>query len=160
MTAKVEVLVNAAVGTVFDTMLNMPMTGVPMDGNSFGGQLQIASSVGFTGKVTGVIYLYTTAEFAGRITSGLLGLSGPDAQREDYVNDAMGEIANMVVGNVKSRLTDAGYACVMTIPSIVRGSQLGIEAMSRTDVARMKFRNGNDFLLVEVLIDKPSGNGR
>ena len=160
MTAKLEVLVNAAVTSVFDTMLSMPMTNVPMDGACFGSEVQIASAVGFTGRVTGVIYLYTTVPFAGRITAGLLGLSGPDAQREDYVNDAMGEMANMVVGNVKSRLVDAGYACVMTIPSIVRGSHLGIEAMSRTDVSRMRFRNGNDFLVVEVLIEKPSAAGQ
>lgn len=154
MTAKVEALVKSAVGTVFDTMLNMPMKEVPGDGFSFGNELQIASSVGFTGNLNGVIYLYSTVQFAGRITSGLLGLSEAEAQQEEYVNDAMGEIANMVVGHVKSRLTDSGVACVMTIPSIVRGSRLGIEAVSRTEVVRMSFQNGDSHLLVEVLIEK------
>ncbi len=159
MTAKVEGLVNTAVTTVFETMLNMSMKDVAVESCSFGTQPQIASAVGFTGLMSGVIYLYTTIKFANRITGGLLGLSGIEAQREDYVNDAMGEMANMVVGHVKSRLTDHGVPCVMTIPSIVRGSGLGIEAVSRTQVKRMSFECGGDFLLVEVLIEM-SDSGR
>ena len=40
----------------------------------------------------------------------------------------------------------------MTIPSIVRGSQFGIEAVSQTEVKRLRFCNGNDYLLVEILL--------
>ncbi|MDP2325279.1 MAG: chemotaxis protein CheX, partial [Gammaproteobacteria bacterium] len=109
----------------------------------------------FTGTLSGVIYLYTTIQFASRITRGLLGLNPEDPQRDDLVNDAMGEIANMVVGHFKSRLTDRGIACVMTIPSIVRGSHLGIEAVSHTKVKRLSFRTGDHFLLAEILIQTP-----
>ena len=75
MIAKVESLVENAVTTVFETMLNMQMTGVPLSECSFGDAPQIAGAVGFTGSLSGVIYLYTTTRFARRITCGLLGLS-------------------------------------------------------------------------------------
>jgi chemotaxis protein CheX len=108
--------------------------------------------VGFTGQLSGVVYLYTTTTFAERITRGLIGLDASELTTEEMVNDAMGEIANMVVGHFKSRLVDRGVPCVMTIPSIVRGSQFGIEAVSQTDVERLGFRSENNFLLVELLI--------
>ncbi len=155
MIAKVESLVENAVTTVFETMLNMQMTGVPLTECSFGDAPQIAGAVGFTGTLSGVIYLYTTTRFARRITCGLLGLDEAEPQEEDLINDAMGEIANMVVGHVKSRLTDRGVVCVMTIPSIVRGSHLGIEAVSHTQMKRLSFRSLQDFLLVEILLQDP-----
>lgn len=160
MIANVEALVNNAVTTVFDTMLAMPMQDAPVETCVFGDAPQIASAVGFAGTTSGVIYLYTTVRFATRITAGLLGLSEGEAQREDYVNDAMGEIANMVMGHVKSRLTDRGVKCVMTIPSIVRGSGLGIEAVSHTQVQRMGFRSGGECVLVEVMIENNDGKGK
>lgn len=152
MIANIGALVNAAVTEVFGTMLSMQMLAMPPAECVFEGQAQIASAVGFTGQASGVVYLYTTSAFADRITRGLLGLDVTESTTEELVNDAMGEIANMVVGHFKSRLVDRGVLCVMTIPSIVRGSQFGIEAVSQTNVERLGFRSGNNFLLVELLI--------
>lgn len=160
MIETMQALVNAAVTTVFDTMLNMRMAEDQTNGYSFEAELQIASSVGFTGNVNGVIYLYTTVPFAGLITQGLLGLTEPSEVREEYVNDAMGEMANMVVGHIKSRLVDSGLKCVMTIPSIVRGCRLGIEAVSRTKMTRSTYRHADNVLLVEVLLQEPASAGR
>jgi chemotaxis protein CheX len=150
-------LISAAVTEVFGTMLNMPMLAVPTEECVFAGQDQIASAVGFTGRLSGVAYLYTTTRFAGRITRGLIGLDATEVTTDEMVNDAMGEMANMVVGQFKSRLVDRGFPCVMTIPSIVRGSQFGIEAVSETQLERLGFRCGDNGLLVELLLR--GGNG-
>jgi chemotaxis protein CheX len=158
MIANIGALVNAAVTEVFGTMLNMRMLPLPAAQCVFTGEAQIASAVGFTGQLSGVVYLYTSAAFAGRITRGLIGLDDTECPTEDMVNDAMGEIANMVVGHFKSRLTDRGVPCVMTIPSIVRGTQFGIEAVSHTEVERLGFHSDGNFLLVELLIRGGNGN--
>jgi chemotaxis protein CheX len=158
MIANAGVMVNAAVSEVFTTMLNLEVRQVSHEACGFKGEPQIASAVGFTGRVSGVVYLYTTVRFAVRITRGLLGLNASEAHNDDMVNDAMGEIANMIVGQFKSRLTDRGLPCVMTIPSIVRGSQFEIEAVRETEVDRLGFACGEDYLLVEVLLQKCSGS--
>ena len=152
MIANIGVMLNAAVTEVFATMLNFEMRQLPPEACSFNGEPQIASAVGFTGQMSGVVYLYTTTRFAQRITRVLLGLSEAEAHNEEMVNDAMGEMANMVVGHFKSRLTDRGIPCVMTIPSIVRGSHFDIEAVSQTDVNRLGFSQGENYLVVEVLL--------
>ena len=154
MIANIEGLINAAVAEVFGTMVNVEMREMPAGASGLNGEPQIASAVGFTGQAAGVVYLYTTTRFAGRITRGLLGLNETEVPTEEMVNDAMGEIANMVVGYFKSRLTESNLSCVMTIPSIVRGSQFGIEAVSETEVKQLKFCHEDDVLLVEVLIQR------
>lgn len=157
MIEDLKALINAAVTEVFGTMVKVEMLEMPADGPGVNGEPQIASAVGFTGQISGVVYLYTTTCFAGRITRGLLGLDITEIPNEEMVNDAMGEIANMVVGHFKSRLTDRNLSCVMTIPSIVRGSHFGIEAVSHTEVKRLKFCNEKDSLLVEILIQGGKG---
>jgi chemotaxis protein CheX len=87
------------------------------------------------------------------MTGSLLGLEPDEVQAEEIVNDAMGELANMVVGHLKSRLSDRGMPCVLTIPSIVRGSQFTIKAISTTERQVSTFRCGPDHqLVVEILI--------
>jgi len=157
MIANLDALVEAAVTEVFGTMVNLEMRADHLGKRNLASEPQIASAVGFTGQISGVVYLYTTAAFADRITRGLLGLDLAEPSTEEMVNDAMGEIANMVVGHFKSRLTDRNFSCVMTIPSIVRGSQFGIEAVSQTEVKRLKFYHGDECLLVEILLQASPG---
>ena len=150
-----EILITAAVVEVFSTMLNVKARPVPPVEDLLDGQPQIVSAVGFTGGATGVVYLYTTAAFARHITAGLLGLSQAEIESDEMVNDTMGEIANMVVGQIKSRISDRGLRCVLTIPSIVRGSQFTIEPVSNTERNRYAFDCGKGPLLVEMLV-KPN----
>ena len=62
------------------------------------------------------------------------------------VNDVGGEFGNMVVGAVKSRVTDHGVDCLMTLPKVVRG----MDASVRGEQKRLGFRVGPDFLWMDV----------
>lgn len=147
-----ETLVDGAVKEVFGTMLNLQMVATPADQATMNGQPQVAGAVGFVGRATGVFYIYTTVAFARRVTCGLLGLTEGEIHGEEMVNDAMGEIANMVVGYIKSRLVDRGMSCVMTIPSVVRGSHFDIEGVANTETLRLAFDCNGNPLRVEVLV--------
>ena len=89
------------------------------------------------------------------MTGVMLGLSDAEIEGEEMVNDAMGEITNMVTGHLKSTLSDRGLPCVLTIPSIVRGSHFTLEAVSSTHRRVTSFRCDSSNLLVEVLF-KPT----
>jgi chemotaxis protein CheX len=147
-------LVSSAVSSVFGTMLNLPVVeeaeGAPM----VTGEPHLAGSVGFIGIVTGVVFVYSTVSFAHKVTRGMLGteiITG-----EEIVNDAFGEITNMIVGHIKSRLADRGMTCVLTIPSILRGTNFTIEPTSSTRRRISAFRCGGNQLVVEVLLKSNS----
>ena len=125
-------LVTSAVTELFGTMLRMQMRPVPVQAGFGNDETHVAGVVGFIGKLSGVVYVYTTQSFARRITGTFLGLKDPEIGGE-MVNDAIGELANMLVGQMKSRLTDRGIPCVLTIPSVVRGSHFSVEAISSTE---------------------------
>lgn len=156
MCEDMDKLVESSVTEVFSTMLNFNLESVPPDEPLLNGEQHIASAVGFIGRLTGVVYLYVGSGFAVRITSGLVGIPANEIDGNEMVNDAMGEMANMVVGHIKSTLSDRGLPCQLTIPSIVRGNQFSIEPVSTTQRRVFKFKTGTDQLLVEMLI-KPVG---
>src|SRR5262245_29869482 len=159
MIDELEEMLKTAVGGVCRTMLNFDPHSIPLQKNAITSDAHLASSVGFIGKVTGVVYIYATADFARDITRTITGLSDAEIDSDEMVNDAMGEVANMVVGNLKAALVDRGMACVLTIPSIVRGSNFSIEATSSTTRRVLCFRcKDSHNLVVEILIkpEEPS----
>ncbi len=155
MIDQLEVLVMQAVARAFETMLNLEISPEPPSEPVWDGEPHVAGSVGFIGRLSGVVYVYASASFARRITGILLGLSDAEIENEEMVNDAIGELTNMVVGQIKSQLSDRGMPCVLTIPSIVRGSHFVVESISTTTRRLSTFRCGDQRLLVETLI-KPS----
>ncbi|MSU61066.1 MAG: chemotaxis protein CheX [Pedosphaera sp.] len=112
---------------------------------------QIVGSVGFTGKATGIIYLSATASMGQFVTRKMLGLSEAEVD-DDMINDAFGELCNMVVGSVKSHLCDCGWSCVLTVPSIVRGKGLSIKTIADVKRTSLGFLAGEQRLLVEVTV--------
>lgn len=155
MIDQLDELVTQAVARAFDTMLNVKVAPEKSDASLWNGEPHVAGSVGFIGKLTGVVYIYSSATFAREITGQLLGMKVEEVDGDEMVNDAIGELTNMVVGQIKSQLSDRGMPCVLTIPSIVRGSQFVVESTSSTTRRFNTFKCGNHRLGVETLI-KPS----
>lgn len=145
-------LVGSAVTKLFGTMLGMQMRPVPVTDGFDDGETHVAGVVGFIGKLNGVVYVYTTQTFAHRITSILLGLDPAEVTPGEMVNDAMGEVANMLVGQMKSRLTDRGIPCVLTIPSVVRGSHFSVEAITTTEGHIFSYQAEGNRIFIQFLL--------
>jgi chemotaxis protein CheX len=155
----IEQLTQQSVQEVFQRMLSLEITVAPVEPPSNDGGGQIIGSVGFMGdEATGIIYLYASAAFAKVITSRMLGIEEAEVDTHEMVNDAMGELSNMVVGYVKSRLCDSGMPCVLTIPSVVRRQQLSVEGSSQLNRRMIGFTSAGHQLMVEVLMKEPQFN--
>jgi chemotaxis protein CheX len=147
-----------AVGDVFKTMLGQsvqfrglectPSKHVTGDGQ------QIVGTVGFIGEINGLIYLYIDENFAGQCTRDMLGMSEQEFAENgaESVNDAIGEITNMVVGSFKNGLCDAGYPCKLTIPSILRGSSFSVEPIKTSLRYVYTFDNSGHQIIADILL--------
>jgi len=153
-----------AVADVFKTMLGRPVHFQPADAANAAGtpppstptfaSRQVVGTVGFLGDANGLIYLYFDETFASQCTGGMLGMderelaeAGPDA-----VNDAIGEITNMVVGSFKNGLCDAGFPCKLTIPSILRGSNFSVEPTGSAQRHVFRFDCRGHRIVADVLL--------
>ena len=71
---------------------------------------------------------------------------------DDAVNDAIGELTNMIVGSFKNGLCDAGYSCKLTIPSILRGRNFCIEPIGSAERNVYSFDCGGHRLVADILM--------
>jgi chemotaxis protein CheX len=133
--------INRGVTDVFKTMLNRVPTfscaadmtaGRPPKSVGAENRPQVVGTVGFIGDVNGLVYLHLDLAFARMCTCHLLGMTERelDEAGDEVINDAIGELTNMTVGGFKNGLCDAGYPCMLTIPSILRGTNFSIEPIS------------------------------
>ena len=153
---EVHDLLRGSVPEVFGTMLSMNAEpGEPADFVSTDGETMVAASVGFVGEANGVVYLHLTASFARVLAGRMLGMEEEEFDGDEMVNDVIGELSNMVVGAVKSRLCDEGSACALTIPSFVRGAKLRVGATGGPERRLLGFRCGEGGIVVELLMPPP-----
>ncbi len=136
---------------VFNTMLSMKLDVLQADpivkltGN------RLVGCVGLAGNVMGNICIHVSKEFARIMAAAMLGME-IDEIEEDEINDVIGEVCNMISGDLKSRLCDAGFSCVLSIPSVTSGSDFKIESKGWVRHERIAFENRNEKSIVEVFI--------
>lgn len=153
--AQIEESILEAVPKVFHSMVSLDLKAEAPGTLSADPKGEIMGSVGFTGKATGVVYLYAGMSFARDVTCRMLGITESDLDDGDMVCDALGELSNMVTGHVKTRLCDAGWTCTLTIPTVVRGQQLTVKGQPPLASKIFGFRCGEDLLLAQLLLKEP-----
>lgn len=115
----------------------------------------VVGTVGFIGKTNGVIYLYLPEALAVALACDMLGLGPTDLGSGDAetVNDAIGELTNMIVGTFKNQLCDRGLDCHLTIPSILRGSRFRVQPVANATRRVFEFETNGSRFLSDVLIE-------
>ncbi len=142
--------VSKAVVNVFSTMLSMQIELLPSDKDvTLPGQ-RVVGAVGFAGKAMGVVYIHVTDDFAKAIAGKLLGMKPEELNGSAEVNDVIGEVSNMVGGNLKSSLCDSGLTCALTIPSITRGGDFQVESLDGGRQERFAFKYQDQNVLVHL----------
>ncbi len=136
---------------VFDTMLSLKA--LHQDGNAtkdFPGE-RVTGMVGMAGEaVTGQVYLHLTAPFSVRATAAMLGLAPTEISGDAEVNDVIGEVTNMLAGGLKSWLCDAGAACALTTPAVIRGHSFTVTPKPDVQLILINFECEGCKGLVEV----------
>jgi CheY-specific phosphatase CheX len=134
---------------VFETMLSM---GVTLEELADGGVInedRIVGSVGFAGDVMGSVRIYLSASFARLVTAAMLGMEDEEIE-EDEIIDVVGEVSNMIGGDLKSKLCDSGFPCELSIPTTTHGRDFAIETMGWARLERYGFRHDDHLAVVEV----------
>ena len=80
----------------------------------------ISGIIGLTGEARGAVVISMNDDLAIKLTGKLTGKM--HRVLYDEVVDAVGEIINIIAGNVKQELEDA-YRLIISLPSIVKGKE-------------------------------------
>ena len=112
----------------------------------------LTSMVGLAGSHSGILAIHCPKKLALKITSNMLGMEVEDI--DDDVNDAMGEIANMIGGDVKHIFSPGGADINLSIPTVIYGTEYVMESMSNTQSLVIPFDCEGERFLLSFTISK------
>ena len=148
--------VSTAIAEVFETMLSIDLKEldsdcrVEMEGNT------ITGTVSFAGKIMGNFNFVSTEKCARMLTVAMLGMEENEIEGQEEINDVIGELSNMIGGDIKSRFCDSGFETQLSIPSITSGSDYKIQTRDFAKKERYIFEHKEHKIIVEIFI-KPGG---
>lgn len=138
---------------VFSTMVMMDLEdSFPLEESVNHFHCSVSGMVGMAGTYTGILSIHCPQSFALRITSNMLGMDVEEVGED--VNDALGEIANMLGGHVKMVLSKGGTDINLSIPTVISGEEYSINAMAESDCVVVPFIHEEEKFLVSLKLRK------
>ena len=141
-----------AVKEIFSTMIMMEVSAsgeVPADKTMTD---SISGIIGLAGTHKGVLAIHLPHRVAMAITGSFLGMEIDEINSD--VEDAVGELANMIGGNVKSILSANGRDISLSMPTTISGKQYDFQPTKDADSFVIPLRCEAGGLLVELQLEK------
>ncbi len=132
-------------------MMDISVAGEPM--TELGPLKQsITGMVGLAGTHKGVLAVHFPNQVAMDVTGSFLGMEVDEINAD--VQDAIGEIANMLGGNLKTILSDRGRDIQLSLPSTISGEQYSFSSQMDVDQIILPFQAPAGVFYVEVELER------
>ncbi|HTB16296.1 MAG TPA: chemotaxis protein CheX [Bryobacteraceae bacterium] len=141
----VEQAIFKASREVFETMLNLPLEIEPsvmtkvIEPETFHG---VVALVGVAGSWTGAGHISCSPQFAQKLAGALL-MTEYNSVNEDVL-DAVAEVANMIVGNVKTIFEEKLGPLGLTVPTVIYGRNYHTRSAGVKDWVLVRLRSNSD----------------
>lgn len=152
-------IVHGATAEVLSTMLSMEVIAEPAYTDQAGAPTTegVLAFVGLAGTWAGTGAIGCSASFACHLCSQML--MNEYTAMNDEVLDAIGELTNMIIGNVKTRLEEDLGPMGLSIPTVIYGRNFSSRSIGNAEWTVVPFRHGDERLLVQVCLI-PQGESR
>lgn len=125
----IQAAVTAAVTEVFDLMLDMDVSTGAGEPAAKVGDSRLSGSISLSGDILGWVNMEFSKEFSRTIAATMLEMEPAELEDLEEIKDVIGEVCNMVAGNLKSSLCDTGFNCRISPPTFTLGSDFELECL-------------------------------
>jgi chemotaxis protein CheX len=112
--------------------------------------VEVTSMVGLAGELCGVLSVCCNRESAVVMASKMLGVDATETGEE--LADALGEIANMVAGNFKNKVSGLGDGCMLSVPTVVIGADYDVHSLADSHTLELNLLFENKPILISLTI--------
>ncbi len=134
----------------------MVMMEITLDGDFRANSVPLTDSIsgviGLAGTHKGVLAIHMPNKVAMSITGSFLGMD-VDEMNED-VEDAIGELANMLGGNVKAILSERGRDINLSLPSTIIGKQYDFQPTREAERIIIPFACAAGQFTIDLQLEK------
>ncbi|MEW6368637.1 MAG: chemotaxis protein CheX [Acidobacteriota bacterium] len=134
---------------VFGKMITIPLGEDPtFETEAEARRCEIVGMVSLAGRSMGVVSLHCSPRLGLLIASNLLG--SPVTEVGEELEDAVGEVTNMVAGNFKTRMSQEGEMFDLSVPTVIMGKDFSVKTMTGAPTLVLGFRWESEKLLVRL----------
>ncbi len=144
--------ISSATNEVFTTMLDLEISPGQIEGDSPTSSRAsgVIALLGLAGEWVGNGRVCCTPEFGCKMASQLL-MQPYTAVNEDVL-DAIGEVANMIIGNVKNALEERLGTLSLSTPTVIYGHNFEARSVGVRERITISFNSGSEQLQVQLSI--------
>lgn len=138
---------------IFETMIMVDVTpGEPLKEHVSKFKFSLSAMVGFAGFKQGNLAIHASDNVAKGLTQDFLGMEVEEINED--VEDAMGELANMLAGSLKPFISSNGGKVELSLPSVVHGEEYTLTVINKADWILIPFSVTHGDFLVGLEIKK------
>jgi chemotaxis protein CheX len=115
-----------ATSEVFEIMVGTSLASATEEGPLL--VADFTAMVGIAGNLCGVVVLRTSSESAKRMAAKMLGCD--EAGVGENVQDAFGEICNMIAGSFKAKIAGLADGCGLSVPTVISGKDYALHSLA------------------------------
>ena len=149
-------LADETVFEVFASMLGLEVAVTPPPIPEIGVGDERTAIVGYSGAMRGCCEIQMNHKAAAAVATAMLG--GVPTEDSDSLDDAVGEIANMIAGGWKDRIPSLSSDCNISPPTVITGRAYKVH-MSRPSVKIIRCYNFSESYLFLTLRREDVSNG-
>jgi flagellar motor switch protein FliN len=137
---------------LFDVMLSMAVEISDTETLSGSDITRYMGSLTFAGEVLGNLSLQVSESFSGEMAGAMLGLEPGETQTPEEIKDVIGEVTNIIGGNLKAAFEDSGLKCRISPPNITSGTDFKFQTANMDRYERFSFQFNKNEILVEICV--------
>ena len=138
---------------IFETMIMVEVTpGQPLTEHISRFECSMSAMVGFAGFKQGNLTIHAPDQVAKGLTQDFLGMEVNEINED--VQDAMGELANMLAGSLKPFIASNGERVELSLPSVVHGEQYTLTVVNEAEWVMIPFTVSHGDFLVGLELKK------
>jgi chemotaxis protein CheX len=113
----------------------------------------LTAVIGLAGALSGAFTVVVNESGAKQITTCMIGTEATTI--DDTVLDGLGEIANILAGAWKSKIPALSAACLLSVPTVVTGTQYDIHKKASTFRLTRSYQFQDSALTISVYGEQP-----
>lgn len=125
----------------FETMIFLPIEKTD-EKNDPAATISLICTITFTGQLQGAFSVLASVEGVEKIAKAMLMIEPQDKIEEADICDAFGELTNMIIGGIKSRMNDTIPDIQISTPSVTKG--LEIQPILGKEMVKADFNTNAD----------------
>ncbi|MGB5986867.1 MAG: chemotaxis protein CheX, partial [Desulfobacterales bacterium] len=141
---------NNAVTDVFATMLSMEIVPVADPPQPESVEDRLVGTVTFAGEITGIVSIDVSHRFCRLMAASMMEMAPEEIEDDEETKDLLGEVSNIIGGNLKSAFTDEGLSCAISTPAITQGQDFQVQSLNMEIYEQLAYAYGDHLFRLEL----------